>query len=634
MKTLLLLICASIALSINTYAQKTGSFDENITFNGEQRTVSFYVPLNYSPDSTYKLMVGLHGAGDNSSNYRAAIHSTLKWETVIPNTIFVYPDGGSDQSRDFYAPAGDEQIINEAISKAKSLYSNIDNNEIILQGFSLGGRSALIFGLDNPDTFKGLVLNTPAIQGIYDLENKLGLDYSINYKNSSKIPIAIVHGEDDFAYLEINQKLEKKIIKENGIVYRVQITNMPHTIPPSQIEVNFFNFINNPYRDGVDIQMVELDMPQRTCDNTLTTNLLIRNFGGITSGKINVKVIINGKVKEFTPDITLDPYKALTISLNDDDLALLSGKNNIEVIAEPSTGTDLNVNNNSISGEIYMYDESISESLIMGFEGNEKHYEDWFNESEGNLLTWSVDSDVSKSGNNSMSTFNTVLLFTSQGLSEDLLSPYFDLTQLENKSVIFDYAFNYHKYTPPYFTQDVIFTDTLRVFISNDCGDTYDLLFEKSGAELATADEPIVNPLDITSAIFVPNNDEWGTINIDLSDYSFQSNSTLKFSLVSGQGGTIYLDNIRIGDASSSVESVKEKTVSIAPNPARNEITINDTKPTAETKYTLTSLNGTVIDSFNIEGLKSINVNSLNSGVYFITKTIGNTKETHKFIKE
>ena len=621
-------------MSFSAYAQKTGSFDETITFNGEQRVISFYVPANYSPDSTYKLMVGLHGSGDNSANYSSTIHNTLKWQTFLPNTIFVYPDGGNDQSRDFYAPSGDEQIINEAINLAKSNYSNIDNDEIILQGFSLGGRSALIFGLDNYEIFKGLVLNTPAIQGIYDLENKLGQTYSINYKNSSKIPIAIVHGEDDFAFLEINQKLEKRIIRESGIIYRVQVQNMPHTLPPSQIEVNFFNFINNPYRNGVDIQVVDLDMPQRTCDNSFIPKLLIRNFGGITSGKISVKVIINGKVKEFPLDITLEPYKTLSFSLNDHDLALSSGVNIIQVIAEPVSGTDLNVNNNSLKGEISVYRDAISEPFSLGFEGNEKYFDDWFNETEGNLFIWSLDDEVSKTGTSSMSTFNTILLFVSRGLSEDLLSPYFDLSQLVNKSVSFDYAFNYHKYTPPYFTADVIFTDTLKVFISNDCGETYDLLFEKSGAELATATNPIVNAIDINSAIFIPNKNEWKTINIDLSDYSIETKSTLKFSLVSGQGGTTYLDNIRIGDAATSVEAITGYTFSISPNPAKSIIKIDDNNTVNGTKYTLTTINGSIIDSYDSNSISNVDISSLHSGVYFITKTNGTTSETQKFIKE
>src|SRR5690606_30731162 len=120
---------------------------------------------------------------------------------------------------------------------------------------------------------KGLVLNTPAIQGIYDLNNNLGLPYSYKYENSSQIPIAIVHGEADFPYLEINQKLEKILIQNDGIVFRVQVPQMQHTLPPSQIEISFFNFVNRPFRDGVDIHFVDLDLPQRTCSDFVQPEL-------------------------------------------------------------------------------------------------------------------------------------------------------------------------------------------------------------------------------------------------------------------------------------------------------------------------------------------------------------------------
>jgi hypothetical protein len=287
-----------------------------------------------------------------------------------------------------------------------------------------------------------------------------------------------------------------------------------------------------------------------------------------------------------------------------------------------------------LKGEISVYRDAIREPFSVGFEGNEKYFEDWFNETDGNLFIWSLDDQVSKTGTSSMSTFNTILLFFSRGLSEDLFSPYFDLSQLENKSFSFDYAFNYHKYTPPYFTADVIFTDTLKVFISNDCGVTYDLLFEKSGAELATATNPITNALDINSAIFTPNKDEWKTINIDLSDYSIETKSTLKFSLVSGQGGTTYLDNIRIGDAATTVEAITGKTFTISPNPAKSIIKIDDNNTVSGTKYTLTSINGSIIDSYESNSISNVDISKLNSGVYFITKTNGTTSETQKFIKE
>ncbi len=88
------------------------------------------------------LIIGLHGLGDNSVSYRNAWTGSFAFATHMPNTILICPDGGSDQNKDFYMPAGDEAIIQECISYAQAHY-NINPSEIILQGFSLGGRSAL-----------------------------------------------------------------------------------------------------------------------------------------------------------------------------------------------------------------------------------------------------------------------------------------------------------------------------------------------------------------------------------------------------------------------------------------------------------------------------------------------------------
>lgn len=95
-------------------------------------------------------MVCLHGLGDNKQQYRNSLINTLKWPTLFPNTIFICPDGGDDKNKDFYQPAGDEAFILAALNYGLNNYT-INPNKILLQGFSLGGRSALKFALDNPE---------------------------------------------------------------------------------------------------------------------------------------------------------------------------------------------------------------------------------------------------------------------------------------------------------------------------------------------------------------------------------------------------------------------------------------------------------------------------------------------------
>ncbi len=191
---LALLLCFSIS-----YSQQTGSFDISIEFAGSARDISLYVPSDYDSEQAYEVFIGLHGLGDNSKNYRNVfVQNNLT--SQLENTIWVFPDGGDDQSRDFYYPEGDFEIITKALQYVKDNY-NINESGIILQGFSLGGRSALKYGLDNPGLFKGLLLNTPAIQGVLDGRNDPRMSPGYKFENASEVPVCITHGSDDFFYI-------------------------------------------------------------------------------------------------------------------------------------------------------------------------------------------------------------------------------------------------------------------------------------------------------------------------------------------------------------------------------------------------------------------------------------------------
>lgn len=104
----------------------------------------------------------------------------------------------------------------------------------------------------------------------------------------------------------------------------------------------------------------------------------------------------------------------------------------------------------------------------------------------GGPFGWYIDSDVKKSGKNSIGTFNN-FLFYSLGSKNFLATPMLDISSLSYKEFSFNLAFNYVKFTPPYVTAETIFTDTLEVLISTDCGKTFTSLFYKKwGQNLAS----------------------------------------------------------------------------------------------------------------------------------------------------
>ena len=257
-KFLLFGAVSAVLLSRGAFAQDTGSFTETVTFMGESRTLACYVPESYDPDVPVKLVIGLHGLGDNGNNYRNAWVSSLDFADHISNTILICPDGGSDFNSDFYVPEGDEGIIQESIDFARANY-NIDTTNIILQGFSLGGARALQYGLGHTDMFKGILLNTPAIQGIKQAVTPYDEGGLYNYDNAPEIPVYITHGSTDVLYAGPIDSMYEQMVRHDGMVRLIRFP-IGHTIPDLEDFADFDPFFEALFLDEHDAELVKVNI--------------------------------------------------------------------------------------------------------------------------------------------------------------------------------------------------------------------------------------------------------------------------------------------------------------------------------------------------------------------------------------
>ncbi len=626
----------------NITAQQKGSFNQTINFKGENRIISFYVPDDYNPDSSYKLMVCLHGLGDNSTNYRNALVNSLSWKTNIPNTIFACPDGGSDQGKDFYDPPGDEEIIPTIIDSIIKNY-NIDTNHIILQGFSLGGRSALKYGLDNPEKFYGLLLNTPAIQGGEDAFNNPMAGLIYNYENASKIKIAIIHGGEDYAYLAPIAIAYEELIMNNGIVMESTVDGMGHNIPSWSFMSKCIEFLENPTPYNFDVGVLDIEIPERTCSPMVKPSLLVRNLGSETVTNLNYSYELNGELAEETWTGELLSFQVTTIELSELDLP--EGENILKVDVQSINdgNDDAVIDNNEKMKTCKMIVKGMTLPFTEGFEGNDFPPVDWIQKESGNIFSWMADDVVAKDGDWSMFMLNTILLFYTMGTQEDFFTPIIDLTSIENPAMVFDYAYNYHRYTPPYFTEEVNFSDTLEIFVSTDCGVTFERVFKKGGTELATTDEPIINALQLQQCQFIPMNDEWGKVFVDFTPYSSSDKAIVKLSYISGQGGSINIDNIAFLDGSTiGVNEQKSSDgLSIYPNPVKDFAIIDfEIKQSDNIEIKVMDILGNEVLRYNKGNLGTgyyrynLNLGSLNSGVYFVRVAGSNINLMERLIVE
>jgi len=251
----LFLSCIGILLVQITDAQTTGSFDRKINFAGNPNwALSYYVPPNYNSSNKYNLIISLHGLGDTPQNMRDAVRNLIiSTGSPVPNSIVVAPYAGVNTTSDgnagagdFWMPLSDTAIISKAIEDARSVY-NIDPEYIYLNGFSLGARSALRYGLINYKRFRGLELWTPAVQSIAEANNQApsyyGTVFTYEYQNAKYIPICMTVGSEDAFAVKVSAAYQKMIDAGAGPITSLKIIDkMAHEIPPHADAFSCFNY--------------------------------------------------------------------------------------------------------------------------------------------------------------------------------------------------------------------------------------------------------------------------------------------------------------------------------------------------------------------------------------------------------
>jgi hypothetical protein len=121
-----------------------------------------------------------------------------------------------------------------------------------------------------------------------------------------------------------------------------------------------------------------------------------------------------------------------------------------------------------------------------------------------------------------------------EGTIDDLITPVVNTsTLLANDSVYIKWDLAYQNYPDP------INSDTLKVLISNDCGNTWTTLWAKGGPDLATAGS--------SPFLFFPNQGDWRTQKLSIGSSLFSSGQIrVAFRNVNEFGNVLWLDNINV----------------------------------------------------------------------------------------
>ena len=252
----------------------------------------------------------------------------------------------------------------------------------------------------------------------------------------------------------------------------------------------------------------------------------------------------------------------------------------------------------------------ISLPLYEGFQ-NSSLPANWIIENSDGDKTWELTNAAGYNSSGSIYINNAD--YGANGEYDDLISPTLDFSSLSSASLEFDYA--YSLWTDP--TSSQVWSDTLIILISSDCGVSWQNIWEKAGIDLVTT-IPIFNEFTWNPS----NNNDWNSIVINLNTYINQDDVLIKFRNVNQYENNLYLDNINIKSTPNSVEEVKIDHI-VYPNPTNSHINIEITSSefTDMELYVSNSIGQTVYSksiNSNRERIISINLNDFSEGIYFI----------------
>lgn len=183
-------------------------------------------------------------------------------------------------------------------------------------------------------------------------------------------------------------------------------------------------------------------------------------------------------------------------------------------------------------------------------------------------------------------------------------------------------------------------SDRLRILYSTDCGNTWSFLSQRTGSTLASTST------NYNGTSYVPASAaEWRLISLPLSSISagMRKNVIFSFEAYSNGGNNIYLDDINIGGAVTSVETFtkEELGMSVQPNPSSQSTTLSFTLPNPSTvDMKVYDITGKLVYDFGSSKLEAgfqhyqINKldNNLTNGIYFVKLLVNNTLYTEKLV--
>jgi subtilisin family serine protease len=307
------------------------------------------------------------------------------------------------------------------------------------------------------------------------------------------------------------------------------------------------NFCVNGVSAQNDAGIQNIVSPSGTvCDNTIQPQVTLRNYGSdpLTSVDINYQTTGAPQVFAWTGNLTQGQTEVVSLPA----IAVSSGNINLDVFTtNPNGTTDDNPANDPDDVNLTVYSTSVPLPYTEDFEGTPFTTGGWTLDNPDNDITWALETVA---GNTPGNTAAKLDFFNYQANSErdGLVTPRISFIGYSSVDLYFEHA--YRRY-------DQTAADSLIVYVSADCGQTYDRIvgyaedgtgsfatqttntaaFTPQNIEDWCLEQIIINGNPIGATCFTVNLDAYAGQEVFIKFESFNAGNV---------GNNLYIDNINI----------------------------------------------------------------------------------------
>lgn len=171
----------------------------------------------------------------------------------------------------------------------------------------------------------------------------------------------------------------------------------------------------------------------------------------------------------------------------------------------------------------------------------------------------------------------------------------------------------------------LLYADTLAVYISNDCGASWTLLYEEAGNDLDVTGSAIQQTGSYPTEVIPPSgpNTAWVRKQVPIPAAYKGTNVLIRFENRTGMGNTLYLDSIQVRDNNTTTLPQPLTTITFSPNPVRDGVGYLHIRPALNEpmSYTIRTVTGQVLREEQLptgETTHRLSFANLPAGIYLL----------------